>query len=211
MLSADHRTRFISFDAEGTLATHAFSRTFMREVVPALYARKHGLGLEEATTQVFSGYENIGMQRREWYDIQHWFHWFGLGSPFPVIEEHRSAIEFYPEVSSVLESLSGRYSLVVASSTPFEFLRPLLRDVEHHFLRFFSATSQWGKLKDEEFFKWLCRELDAEPSEVVHVGDSWEHDFVGSSGAGIVAYHLDRSDTANGSLGNLLDLLPLLG
>ncbi|MBE9505370.1 MAG: HAD family hydrolase [Chloroflexi bacterium] len=210
MSATNRHTRFVSFDAEGTLATHAFTRTFMQEVVPALYARKHGLGLEEATTQVFSEYESIGMQRREWYDIQHWFHWFGLGSPFPVIDEHRSAIEFYPEVSSVLESLSGRYTLVVASSTPLEFLRPLLRDVEHHFLRFFSAMSEWGKLKDEEFFRWLCRELGAEPSEVVHVGDSWEHDFVGSSRAGIVAYHLDRYAAANGSLGSLLDLLPLL-
>ena len=210
MSLSNYHTRFVSFDAEGTLATHAFTHTFMQEVVPALYARKHELELEEATTQVFSEYETIGTRRREWYDIQYWFRRFGLGSALPVIDEHRTAIEFYPEVSSVLESLSRRYTLVVASSTPLEFLRPLLRDVEHHFLRVFSATSQWGKLKDEEFFRWVCRELDAEPSEVVHVGDSWEHDFMSSSGAGIVAYHLDRHDAADGSLGSLLDLLPLL-
>ena len=182
----------------------------MQKVVPALYARKRGLGLAEATAHVFSEYESIGMQRREWYDIRYWFRRFDLGSPLPVIESLRSTIEFYPEVPTVLESLSGRFTLVVASSTPLEFLRPLLRDVQPYFLRMFSATSEHGRLKDEEFFRWLCRELDAEPSEVAHVGDSWEHDFVSSSGAGIAAYYLDRHNAANGSLGSLLDLLPLL-
>ena len=210
MSSANRRTRYISFDAEGTLATHVFSRTIWREAVPALYARKYGVPLGEAAERVFAQYESIGKGRRELYDISYWFERFGLGSALPVIEGLRSKIEFYPEVPTVLESLSGRFTLLVASSTPLEFLRPLLRDVQPYFLRMFSSTSEHGRLKDEEFFRWLCRELDAEPSEVVHVGDSWEHDFVGSSEAGIVAYHLDRCDTANGSLGSLLDLLPLL-
>ena len=210
MSATDRRTRFVSFDAEGTLATHAFSRTVWREAVPALYARKYGVSLDEASERVFAEYESIGSGRRELYSIGYWFERFGLGSPLPVIEELRSSIEFYPEVPTVLESLSGRFTLVVSSSTPIEFLRPLLRDVQRYFLRVFSATSEHGRLKDEEFFRWLCRELDAEPSEVVHVGDSREHDMVGPSGAGIVAYHLDRKGTANGSLGNLLDLLPLL-
>ena len=202
--------RFVSFDAEGTLATHAFTRRFMRQVVPALYSRTYGMGFEEGVEQVFSEYESIGIGKREWYDIQYWFQRFGLGSPFAAIEEFRTTIEFYPEVREVLEGLGARYTMVVASSTPVEFLRPLLRDVECHFVRFFSSTSELGKVKDREFFTWLASELDAEPSEIVHVGDSWQGDVVSPSAAGLKAYHLDRSNASNGSLRSLLEFSQLL-
>ena len=204
------RIQFVSFDAEGTLVTHAFTRRFMRQVVPAVYARTHGLAFEEAVEQVFAEYDSIGMNRKEWYDIQYWFHRFGLGSPFAAIEEYRTAIEFYPEVTAVLETLSENYIMLVASSTPLEFLRPLLRDVEHYFVRLFSSTSEWGRVKDTEFFTWLSKELGVEPSEIVHVGDNWQRDVVSPSAAGLKAYHLDRSLVLSGSLGSLREFSQLL-
>lgn len=168
------------------------------------------MGFEEAVEQVFSEYESIGSAKKEWYDIQYWFHRFGLGSPFAAIEEYRTEIELYPEVRAVLEGLSGRFTLVVASSTPLEFLRPLLRDVEHHFVRLFSSTSECGKVKDREFFSWIAAELDADPCEIVHVGDSWHGDVVSALEAGLKAYHLDRSLACRGSLGSLQEFSQLL-
>ena len=214
-MTADmQRIRVVSFDAEGTLASHAFSRSIWQEVVPALYAQQRGLALDDATRRVFAEYATIGPGRPEWYDIGYWFDRLGLGEPAPVIEQYRLLIEFYPEVEQVLGALGKRYMLVVASSTPLEFLRPLLRDVEHWFAHMFSSTSSCGRLKDAGFFRWMCLQLGVASGEVLHVGDHRERDYDSARQAGIVGLYLDRSGqspSAATSLNHLLGLLAVDG
>lgn len=205
------RVKVISFDAEGTLASHAFSRTIWQEVVPRMYGEKHGLPFAQAAGQVFAQYHTIGPNRSEWYDIGYWFRRLDLGEALPVIESHRSLIEFYPDSVPVLNALRGRFRLVVASSTPMEFLKPLLRDVDQSIDRYFSSTTALGRLKDEEFFRWMCAEMEAEPSEVLHVGDSWNHDYVSASAAGLVSLYLDRSGSGDDCLHSLEGLASHLG
>jgi 5'-nucleotidase len=204
--------RIISFDAEGTLASHAFSRTIWQEAVPSLYGARQGLAYEDAAARVYAEYATIGPDRREWYDIGYWFERLGLGEPEPVIESHRALIELYPDVRPALEALDGRYQLVVASSTPLEFLRPLLRDVESSFTHVFSSTSACGRLKDADFFRWVAVQLGVTPSQIVHVGDHLVRDYESARGAGMVAFHIDRcgrSDASIRSLAELVDLLPM--
>lgn len=210
MSTGQQRIRVVSFDAEGTLASHAFSRRIWQEVVPALYGELHGLEFEEAAERVFAEYATIGPGRPEWYDIGYWFRRLGLGEAGPVIESQRSLIEFYPDVQPVLEALRGRFLLVVASSTPLEFLRPLLRDVEQSFCRMFSSTSSCGRLKDADFFRWLSSEIGCEPSEIAHVGDHVVRDFEASAAAGLVSFYLDRTGRSDSALRNLTELLPHL-
>lgn len=210
MATGLEQVKVISFDAEGTLASHAFSRTIWQEIVPRMYGEKHGIPFEQAAEQVFAQYHRIGPNRKEWYDIGYWFQRLALGEALPVIEAHRSLIEYYPESRPVLDALCGRYQLVVASSTPLEFLRPLLRDVEGVFARYFSATSALGRLKDEAFFRWMSRELAVEASEILHVGDSRDHDYVSASAAGMTALYLDRSGEENNCLHSLLDVVAVL-
>ncbi len=200
------RTEVVSFDAEGTLVTHTFSRAIWREVVPELYGRARGLPSDEASARVFAEYETVGPGREEWYDIGYWFRRFGLGDPGPVMEQQRTRIELYPEVPAVLQSLSSRYRLVVASSTPVEFLEPMLRDVRHLFGGVFSSTSECGRLKDEQFFRRLALRLDVDPGAIVHVGDNWERDYLSASAAGCVALFLDRASSTTGGLNSLRDL-----
>jgi len=205
------RTRVVSLDAEGTLVTHTFSRTIWREVVPALYGRARGLSADEAAARVFAEYETIGPGREEWYDINYWFRRFDLGDPRVVMEEHRALVHLYPEVPEVLRCLNGCCRLVVASSTPAEFLEPLLRDVRHLFDGVFSSTSQYGRLKDEQFFRRLAGTLNVDPGAIVHVGDNWERDYVSASAAGCVALFLDREAATPGGLRTLRELPPRLG
>jgi len=175
-----------------------------------MYARSRGIGVQEAKRTVFAEYMRIGMKSREWFDIDYWFNKFELGPSAPVIESHRHLIEFYPDAVPVLQSLRGRYRLVVASSTPYEFLEPLLRDVSPYFTRMFSATSEFGSVKDAEFFGWMCHELDVDAGRVVHVGDSWNKDHLSAGNAGLLSYHLDREETNGSSLHSLWDLLTAL-
>jgi len=205
------RIRVISFDVEGTLASHTFSRTIWQEVIPSLYGQKHGIATADATERVFAEYSSIGPDRPEWFDISYWFDRFGLGDPCPVFESYRPLIHIYPDVLPVLEAVKDRFTLVVASSTPQEFLGPLLRDVQHVFARVFSSTSACGRLKDEGFFRWMCAEVGVTPSEVAHVGDHMVRDFGCASAAGLRAFHLDRSGASDGALHSLSDLLACLG
>jgi FMN phosphatase YigB (HAD superfamily) len=210
-MSADvRRIRVVSFDAEGTLASHTFSRTIWQEVVPRLYGQKHGISTADAMERVFAEYSTIGPDRREWFDISYWFRRFGLGDPSPVFESYRSLIHIYPDVPPVLEAVKDRFVLVVASSTPQEFLKPLLRDVQPLFAHVFSSTSACGRLKDEGFFRWMCSEIGVSPSEVAHVGDHMVRDFESATAAGLMAFHLDRSGVSDGALHSLLELPTLL-
>lgn len=205
------RVRVLSLDAEGTLASHAFSRAIWQEVVPALYGQRHGLPFDQAAERVFTEYASIGPHRPEWYNIGYWFRRLELGEPAPVIEEHRTLIHFYPEIQQVLALMRDRYTLVVASSTPLEFLRPLLRDVEHCFAHMFSSTSSCGRLKDAAFFRWMCNQLGVAPAEVAHVGDHLQRDYVSAREAGLVAFHLDRTGQSAAAVSSLTELLQCLG
>jgi len=200
----------LSLDAEGTLASHEFSRHIWQVAVPALYGQRHGLSHDEAAARVFAEYASIGPGRPEWYDIGYWFHRLQLGEPAEVIESHRSLIEFYPETGQVLQELAQRYTLVVASSTPLEFLRPMLRDIEHCFAHMFSSTSSCGRLKDAAFFRWMCNQMGVTSAEVVHVGDHMERDYLSARQAGMKAFYLDRTGQTPAALRNLTELVQCL-
>jgi len=131
-----------------------------------------------------------------------------LGIPDPVMERCESKVKYYPEVKEVLASLSGRYKLVVASGSTRDFLNHLLQDIEPYFTRIFSSLTDYKQLKTSEFYLELCKEMGVKPSQVVHIGDNWQFDFVAPTEVGIQAFYLDRQRQINhqNSVANLLQL-----
>ena len=205
------RIELISFDAEGTVVTPDFSQTIWHEAIPALYAQKQGLDFTQAKRQILEEYSRIGDQRLEWYDIEYWFSHLDLGSSESVIDSCLSKISYYPEVTEILSYLASKYKLIVASGTPIELLHLLLRDVKPYFARFFSSVSHYGQLKSPDFYFSICKEMDVEPSRVMHIGDSWQFDFLNARQAGINALYLDRSGRDHQeSLSDLSQLKQLL-
>jgi len=182
----------VSFDAEGTVVTPDFSQAIWHEAIPALYAQKNGLGLAQAKSRIREEYDTIGDQRLEWYDIEYWFNYLGLGSSEPVIQSCLSKIAYYPEVTEVLSSLASEYKLIVASGTPLELLNFLLRDIEPYFVRVFSSVSHYEQLKSPNFYRRICEEMGVKSSEVIHVGDNWQFDFLNARQAGISSFYIDR-------------------
>jgi len=183
----------ISFDAEGTVVTPDFSQAIWHEVIPALYAQKKGLDLAQAKRHVAEEYGKIGDQRLEWYDIEYWFSYLGLGSSEPAIQSCLGQIAYYPEVTEVLSSLASEYKLIVASGTPLELLHCLLRDIKPYFVRIFSSISHYRQLKSPDFYLKICEEMGVKPSQVIHVGDNWQFDFLHARQVGMNALYLDRS------------------
>jgi len=184
----------ISFDAEGTLVTPDFSQTVWHEAIPTLYARKKSIELAQAKEIVAMEFDKIGDQRLEWYDINYWFGYLGLGASKPLIESCQDKLSYYPEVTEVLSSLSSKYKLSIASGTPLELLHYLLRDVKPYFARIFSSISHYRQLKTPAFYLQMCQAMNVKPSQVVHVGDNWQFDFLNPKQVGINAFYLDRSE-----------------
>lgn len=187
------KIELISFDAEGTVVTPDFSEAIWHEAIPALYARKQGLDFDQAKRRIAEEYGRIGDQRLEWYDIEYWFSYLGLGPSEPVIQSCVCKISYYPEIIEVLSSLASEYELIVASGTPLELLHLLLRDVKPYFVRVFSSISHYKQLKSPDFYLKICEEMGIKPSQVIHVGDNWQFDFLNARQAGMNALYIDRS------------------
>lgn len=201
----------ISFDAEGTVVTPDFSQAIWHEAIPALYAQKQGFDLAQAKRLIADEYGKIGDQRLEWYDIEYWFSYLGLGSSESMIQGCLDKIGYYPEVTEVLSSLASEYKLIVASGTPLELLHCLLRDIKPYFVRIFSSISHYRQLKNPDFYIRICEEMSVKPSRVIHVGDNWQFDFLNARQAGINALYLDRSGRNHQeSLSDLSQLKQLL-
>jgi FMN phosphatase YigB (HAD superfamily) len=205
------KIELISFDAEGTVVTPDFSQAIWHEAIPALYAQKQGLDFDQAKRRIAEEYGKIGDQRLEWYDIEYWFSYLGLGPSEPVIQNCLCKISYYPEIIEVLSSLASEYELIVASGTPLELLHLLLRDVKTYFIRVFSSISHYKQLKSPDFYLKICEEMGIKPSQVIHVGDNWQFDFLNARQAGMNALHIDRSGRNHQeSLSDLTQLKNLL-
>ena len=201
------RIKVISFDAEGTLMTPDFSHTVWHEAIPTFYSQKNGIELARAKRIVATEYDKIGDQRHEWYDINFWFRHLHLGVPEPVIQSCQDKVSYYPEVIDVLSSLDSQYRLIIASGTPLELLHYLLRDVEPYFTHVFSSTSHYRQLKTPDFYLQVCGEMNVAPSQVVHIGDNWQFDFLNPKQIGIHAFYLDRSgNDCHQSISDLTEL-----
>jgi len=188
--------KIVSFDAEGTLVTPDFSYAVWFEAIPECYAERNGVDFEQARKIVEEEYRKVGDQRLEWYDVRYWFDKLDLGTPDPIMERCRCKVCYYPEVKEVLSSLNGRYKLIVASGSTRDFLNHLLHDIEPYFDRVFSSLTDYKQLKTSEFYLKMCHEMGVQPGQVVHVGDSWQFDFVAPGEVGIQAFYLDRNGQA---------------
>ena len=198
--------KVVSFDVEGTLVTPDFSYAVWFEGIPRRYAEKNGINLEQAKKAVEEEYRKVGDQRLEWYDVRYWFDKLGLGTPVPVMQSCESQVCYYPEVKEVLASLSKEYKLVVASGSTRDFLRHLLQDIEPYFSGIYSSITDYRQLKTSEFYSKICQAIRVQPEQVVHIGDSWQFDFVAPSEIGIQAIYLDRKQQTENSMASLLQL-----
>lgn len=204
--------KVISFDVEGTLVTPDFSYAIWFEFIPGYYAEINSIDFEQARKVVEEEYKKVGDQRLEWYDVNYWFNKLGLGVPDPVMERCQGRVCYYPEVKDVLLSLNGKYKLVVASGSPREFLRHLLRDIEPYFAKVFSSISDYKQLKTSEFYLQICQSMEVRPEQILHIGDNWQFDFLAPREIGINSFYLDRQGQTNhhDSLASLKQLEAIL-
>ncbi len=202
------RIEAVSFDMEGTLIDKNFSDLIWEHDIPRLYGLQNGISLKVARRYVLQQYSTVGAGKPEWYDVDYWFRRLELeGDWRGFLLEHREDCRLYPETLGVLERLSGKYPIVISSNTIREFLQVQLRRLPDVFDHVFSAPSDFGSVKNPEFYGRVSKTMGVEPAAVAHVGDSLEFDYEAARDLGMKSFHLDRSGESKGGhiVRNLLE------
>lgn len=204
--------KIISFDMDGTLVDPEFTDWVWLHGIPTLYAQKWGLPFDKAKAFVVEEYQKVGEGAIEWYDIKYWFRVFQLDEAWETLmKRYAHKINAYEDGHHLLERLKEKYPLVLTSNAGREFIHIEMEvtGLGRYFHRIFSATSDFRAVKKTtEFYRQVCDILKADPSEIVHVGDHYEFDYLVPRALGIQAYYLDRSGKKNGNsvLSDLRDL-----
>lgn len=118
----------------------------------------------------------------------------------------------FDETKAVLEKLSGKYTLIIASNTDTE---PLMQNFEYNNLQFDKVfTSELLKCykPDKQFYRRILDEIACSADEAVFVGDSGEEDVVAPKKVGMTAVWVDRKNKGGNfgqdyTVGNLSELL----
>ena len=204
----------VSFDLTGTIATYKFSDSVWFEGLPRRYAEKHDIPFQLAEELVRREYDKLGEEAVEWYDIKHWFNWFGFGSGWTeLLQEFTPNIEFYPEAVEVLERCSRMYDLVLITNASREFVEIEIASINSYFHTIISCVSDFGEVKKTpQFYSKVCGFLGRGPYSWVHVGDHYKFDFLAPRECGMAAFYLDRIGEHDGefiihSLDELEELL----
>ena len=192
--------KVVSFDFDGTLADENFDKLLWFVEIPKLYAKKHKLSLEDAEKKVFSEYDShIG--HHNWTDVGFWFEHFDLGDYNKLLDDMKHHIRLFPDTLPTLEELNKRFRLVMVTNAEKKILDLKLKvdGVDQFFSDIFSAPSDFSKLKkDESVYSEIIKRLGIEPDEMVHVGDSWESDYLVPKKVGISSFFLDREGIRQG-------------
>jgi FMN phosphatase YigB (HAD superfamily) len=193
--------KIISFDMDGTLVDGIYGNMVWLDGIPRKYAQRHGIPLGEAKGMVHAEYDSVGEADVLWYDMTYWRERFDLDFSIPeLLDEYAGHIRILPNVAEVLARLAERYTLVIASNAARIFVEKEMScsGLAGYFVHTISATSDFAMVKkEEEFFRKLCRLMEAAPQEVVHVGDHAVFDVEVPLRVGLNAFHYNPKGTRN--------------
>lgn len=190
--------KVISFDMDGTLVRKDYVDHVWLEIIPTIYAKKKDVDFEKAKKYIEREYMKVGEQSLEWYDIKYWLKKLDLNYDWKkLLRENAYLLKFYPEVPEVLDRLGKNYELVIISNAAREFIKIEAEalNLSKKFGHIFSAVTDFGQTKkNPSVYKKICQTLDVEKGEIVHIGDSWEFDYLSPLKAGITSFYLDREE-----------------
>ncbi len=202
--------KFVSFDLDGTLVKSNYADLVWLKGLPEIYSEEKNVNFEEAKKILFKKYDEISHYRVEWYDIDYWFKTFNLKSSWKnLLKKYSSEVKSFNDVKKTLDKLSEKFDLIIASNAKHEFISIQIKQLgfEKYFKKMYSSISDFDCVKKHPvFYDNISKDLNVQPEEIVHIGDSYEFDFVSAKKAGLNSYFLDRSGLNRGkNIVNSLD------
>ncbi|MEM4577090.1 MAG: HAD family hydrolase [Candidatus Nezhaarchaeales archaeon] len=203
--------KVISLDVAGTLVSDSFIDYFWLELIPQLFAERHGVTLEESKRFVYSSYDKIGRNDLRWYLPSFWFKSFDLNlSVSEALNSIRDKVEVYSDVRKALVKLSSKRDLVISSNLSKDFIDVALEAIGfRNFKAIFSCVTDLGLIgKTPEFYTFILKRLGVPPRAVLHVGDDPIKDYENPIRVGMKAILIKRS--GNATYPYVRDLMELL-
>ena len=108
---------------------------------------------------------------------------------FAVFDEHRNALETFPDVEPALSKLKGRYRVVAVTNGNADLRRI---GIDRWFDGFVSARTVGAAKPDPRIFAAAVLAGGASPAETLHVGDHPHQDVAGAQAAGLCAVWVNR-------------------
>jgi len=206
--------KVVSFDLDGTLVKKEFTDKFWLEAIPKRYSELYNIPYSLAKERILKMYEEVGQEDLRWYMPSYWIDKLGLKSS---IEDIVSTMEekniYYEDVKEVLDKIYKRYTLIIISSNPRDFLEYKIREIKYFFKDYISSIDDFKiPKKSEEVYLFACNKMKIKPNEMLHVGDDPIYDYFLPKALGIKALLLDRKGKNKNmdKIASLLDLLEIV-
>ncbi|MFH1065815.1 MAG: HAD family hydrolase [Nanoarchaeota archaeon] len=191
------RIKVISFDLDGCLSDNNFDDKFWDNEIPRLVARDKKMNFEDAYKYVVKEYKRLWGKVSEWRDPDFWLKHFSIKESWDKMSiDMKHEVKHYGDAIPVIKSLQKDYNLIILSHADKKFLELKIKidGLGTYFEHTFSSPADFGSMKkDAEVYKKLCKLLGIKPSEMVHVGDDYEHDYVIPTSVGIHSFLINRS------------------
>ncbi len=194
--------KIVSFDLDGTLVKSTFADKVWLEGLPKLYSKEKNIPVKQAKEFIYKLYEEVGENRKEWYDIEWWFKKFELKNFWKnLLNEYKHNIKLFIDTIQTLEKLKKKFKLIIISNAKKEFIEIQLKEtnLKPFFKHVFSSLSDFNTVKKTlDVYKYVLSLLKIQSSELIHVGDNKEFDYKSPQRIGIRSIYLNRKKTEKG-------------
>lgn len=163
----------VLLDMDGTLLDLRFDNWFWQEHVPAVYARAHGLGADEALATLMPRFE-AARGRLDWYCIEYWSRELGLDIP-AIKREVREQVAWIPGAEAFLARLRarGKRRVLVTNAHPQTLaIKDEHADLVGHLDAVYSSHPFGAPKEDPAFWPRFAAELRFDPARTLFVDDS---------------------------------------
>lgn len=163
----------LMLDMDGTLLDLAFDNYMWKELIPAEYARHHGLPPAVARGQLYAHYDRL-LGHLDWYCLDHWSEALRI-DVLALHRRTRERIGWLPGAREFLEAIAGRgiRLLLVSNSHPDTLaLKTEVTGVAGYFDDVY-LSHQFGHAKETlPFWEALSRKESFDPARTAFVDDT---------------------------------------
>lgn len=181
--------KVLSLDLQGTLSDSLFSDYFWLELLPSKYAYKYNISIQEAKEILKNQFKSYGVYNKLYYDDSYWSKKLDFNT---ITELDKFTIR--PKINMQLYNFIKELNIpvIIVSTTTNLFIDYELRDVDDIFVKKYSCLDYFnvgGKTK--EVFDKVCKELEINNEELLHVGDSKTMDVDNAIKANVQCIYYD--------------------
>lgn len=215
ILNGDSMIKYISFDMDGTLIDEKYDHLFWNVEIPKAYAEKNNLSLEEAKNKVYSEYySSLYIEKiTNWTDYHYWLKRLEISEEKVTKILLHEALQF-KDAKEILEYLSKKYKLIIVTHGDPNLSKFKLRDLKKYFSKIIHVMDDYNLPKSKHVFELIIKDLKIAPEEIVHIGDTFNDDYLSPQAAGIKSYLLRRKvkkeELQENEINSLLDLKKVL-